>query len=328
MSKPRFSRNYSDGYDAYYKVDESVFTAVFSKSGRKWKISDGFGMGTEGVGKEWAKLGDLKKAWAALCANRGPVVTKSADTASVTPAPASPPVGPPSLSGPPKLGPPAMSPPSLGGPPKLGPPSIAPPAIKPPAPAPVESEAVPGKTTASSSDQSLPTRGEQSATTVDGAVLRGEAANDPITPENFELFLKQQGKLLGKVSSNGTKDFLCEACGRHVTDWARDPDGVIRPPCRCCTPVHPGEYVADSLDPRMWGKTLDGSMRTISPVGALDQVYYWMRCNTQHCSADGILVEPFASVQKVLWNLTGYAEYRPDKWGKRGREADHGPIHE
>jgi len=175
------------------------------------------------------------------------------------------------------VGPPSLGgPPPMSGPPKLGPPPI--PAVTP---------------------SQMP-------------VLRGEKANTPVEMTAFKGFLKEQGKLCGPCKNGFAQ---CEDCKRHVSDWAEDDDGVIRPPCRCVVPEGlASEYVADSLDPRMWGMTLDGSMRTLSPVGALDQVFNWMRKNLPNCSSNGRLVEPFASVRSVLFGLTGYAEYRPEVW--------------
>lgn len=288
MSKPKFSRDGSGGYNAEYTTGGATYAASLQKTedGNQWYIAEGFGSGSA----EYDKLRDLKAVWADLCEQEGA------------------PTPPPKLSGPPKL----SAPPKLSGPPKLS----APPPIKPPEPeaeAEPEGSRPPGKTTASSPAQSG-TRGEQSSAT-DG---------DDAHP--FRVHLAERGRLCSGIGPARPHEFFCPHCGMHNAGLWIEEEGEMLAPCRCnsADPVT-AQYQPHPDDPWMWVMAPGGPY--LSLIGALDQVYNWMQVNADTCTPLGPLTEPWASVQRILWETTGYREYRPSLWALPNIQQREDPIY-
>jgi len=125
----------------------------------------------------------------------------------------------------------------------------------------------------------------------------------------------------------------CPHCEQPFQGWTRESaphlafDRYI-PPCRCSFP-NGEDYTPDPFDPRMYKRSESGQYDTLTPLGSLDMIHAWMLRNREYVTTDGKLDEPWASVQRSLWNTTGYREYRPARWGIEeqtdGRSQSAGP---
>lgn len=113
---------------------------------------------------------------------------------------------------------------------------------------------------------------------------------------------------------------LCPTCEMPMTGWSKqrnpatDHDRFV-PPCRC-NKHKDANYEVDPFDFRMWKRNHEtGKMDVPTVLNSMDLVFAWMSRNPEYVMTDGKLDEPWASVQRNLFETTGYAEYRPGVLG-------------
>lgn len=109
----------------------------------------------------------------------------------------------------------------------------------------------------------------------------------------------------------------CPTCLMPLHGWSKAEGSVHErfvPPCRCNLHAREG-YEPDPLDMRMYRRD-----QSLTPIGALDLVFAWMAKQPEYVKSEGKLDEPWSTVQRVLFETTGYAEFRPGVLGDRNDE--------
>lgn len=147
-----------------------------------------------------------------------------------------------------------------------------------------------------------------------GGEIDPDTGKSRFLPVTFDHTMKKFGEN-PSVPKAGPGVASCFVCHRPLTGW-REEDGRFLPPCRCNEP-NSEDYEPDRLDPRMYERVSgEDPFSAMTPIGALDMVYAWMRRNEEYVTTDGKLTAPWSDVQKVLFRVTGYAEYRPERLEK------------
>lgn len=104
----------------------------------------------------------------------------------------------------------------------------------------------------------------------------------------------------------------CPDCHMPFHGWTwqeHEPHKRAVPPCRCNFP-NGEDYEPDPFDYRMYSRDEHGKLTLLTPIGALDKVFAWIRRNSEYVMTDGKLDPLWESVREVLFRTTGYAEYR------------------